>query len=89
MIFHDHEISFCHADKELEKYLKERWIFLQKSAGATVNEQSPVSSSSPSTLLTAGYRPVDERVFLHLSRVSTTVLYCLRKFGVKCCGPCD
>jgi hypothetical protein len=35
VIFHDHEIAFCHADKDLESYLRERWTFLQKSAGAT------------------------------------------------------
>ena len=37
VIFHDHDISFCHTDKDLERYLRERWNLLQKSAGATVS----------------------------------------------------
>lgn len=38
VIFHDYEISFCHADKELERYVRERWTYLEKSAGATVRK---------------------------------------------------
>ena len=36
VIFHEHEISYCHVDKELEKYARDRWRYLEMSAGATV-----------------------------------------------------
>lgn len=57
VIFHDHEVSFCHADKELEQFLRDRWIFLQKSAGATVK----IHSYSPT--------PTSQSVFLSLSHI--------------------
>ena len=53
VIFHDHEIAFCHADKDLESYLRERWTFLQKSAGATVRlELASYSYCQPSVTCT-------------------------------------
>ena len=46
VIFHDHEIAFCHADKDLESYLRERWTFLQKSAGATVRLELAIATAN-------------------------------------------
>ena len=78
VIFHDHELAFCHADKDLEKYLKERWDLLQKSAGATVSDETP-RSSPPSSPPTTGSRLGDEGLEFHFSGISPAFLHCLCK----------